>query len=84
MELKPGDIIEQGTILTKLISDPKKNRLRCFMCGRWVRQDLTVMKKFNGIDEPVCYSCADKLTMIDDMEEMERTVYEKKQEVQKG
>lgn len=62
----------------------KDNRLRCFTCGRWVRADLTVIKRFNGIPEPICYTCKDKFNIIDETEEMEKMVYEKTEEAKKG
>ena len=68
----------------EVIKNPEPNRVRCWLCNRWVRQDLTTLRKFNGILEPVCFSCKDKLNMIDQTEEMEKTVYEKSQEAKKS
>ena len=68
----------------EIIVDPEKNRLRCFTCGRWIRQDLTVMKMFNGIAEPICYTCKDKFNTIDETEEMEKKIYEKTEKIKKS
>ncbi len=70
--------------ITKATADTEKNRIRCWLCNRWVRQDLTVMRMFNGIVEPICSSCNNQLNNIDETEEMERSVYEQMQKAKKS
>lgn len=51
------------------------NRVKCWLCGQWQREDLTIPMMFEGENELICYQCATLIEEREDSLEIERSAY---------
>jgi len=51
------------------------NHVKCWLCGQWQREDLTIRMQFNGIEETICYQCAAIIEQREETLELEAKMY---------
>jgi hypothetical protein len=52
------------------------NRVKCWLCDKWVLERHTQKVPFNDTEESICISCYNSLTVLDEGKELELRVQE--------
>lgn len=59
----------------------KENRVKCWLCDRWVLERQTEKELFNGIEDSVCITCRNALRQQDESKEREMEALKLQEEV---